>query len=55
METWAPRGHWQVSFMVSFMELALDFETIVGRPLPQELQAKYYGLEMSKSTAGCSG
>ena len=30
MTEWQPRAHWQISFM----ELALDIEAHVGRPLP---------------------
>ena len=47
MTEWQPRAHWQISVM----ELALDFEAHVGRPLPLALQAKFVG-EMALQEKG---
>ena len=43
-----PQGHGQVSFM----ELALDFETHAGRPLPPTPQSKFTGTELSLQEKG---
>ena len=44
----APVGHGQVSFM----ELALDFESHAGRPLPPTPQSRFTELEMSLQEKG---
>ena len=44
----APVGHGQVSFM----ELALDFESHAGRPVPPTPQARFTGSEMSLQEKG---
>ena len=43
-----PKGHRQISFM----ELALDFESHVGRPLPPTPQLRFAGTEMSLQAKG---
>ena len=43
-----PHGHGQVSFM----ELALDFETHAGRPLPPTPQPRFTGTELSLQEKG---
>ena len=43
-----PQGHGHVSFM----ELALDFETHVGRPLPPTPQPRFTGTELSLQEKG---
>ena len=43
-----PQGHGHVSFM----ELALDFETHAGRPLPPTPQSRFAGTELSLQEKG---